>query len=103
MAKKFIGVEEATFQSLAKDVVRLQQEINTAKQDNRNIIIGVVVAAVLIVAAVAVEVIIFHTRVESSVVNNNAQIYDVEKAVLGSITEIQKEIINLKKMPPLAQ
>lgn len=96
MPNKLIKVEEATFQSISKEIVRLYQEVVAVRQENKNIIIGAVVAVILIVASVAVEVIIFHTRTEISS-ERSTHINNIEKDILNNRIEMQKEIINLQK------
>lgn len=59
-ASTLITLEEASLRSLSKDVVHLRDEIKSLRIENRNIIIGSVIAVILIVATVAVEVIFFH-------------------------------------------
>ena len=59
-SEDIIPIDEATQQSLSLAVIKLEKEIKEVRKENRNIIIGVVVAFIFIIGTILVEIMIFH-------------------------------------------
>ncbi|MBI5793941.1 hypothetical protein HZA87_02535 [Candidatus Uhrbacteria bacterium] len=57
-----VDTEQASFESLSRDLITLKEEFQHQRNESRGIILGVVVAALFVFITIGVEVIIFHTR-----------------------------------------
>ncbi|MFA4845038.1 MAG: hypothetical protein WC654_00565 [Patescibacteria group bacterium] len=57
-----VNVEQASLDSLSSELATLKDDMKHQRDESRNIIQAVVVAALLIFVTIGVEVIIFHTR-----------------------------------------
>lgn len=57
-----ISTEQATIVSLAKDIIEIKKELSEQRKENKNFLLWIIGGVVAIVAVVAIEVIIFHTR-----------------------------------------
>lgn len=57
-----IPTEQATIVSLAKNIIEIKEELNEQRKENKNQILWIIGGVVAIVAVVAIEIIIFHTR-----------------------------------------
>ena len=66
-----ISVEQATVGSLSKDVIELQKELVDQRKENKNFIRWIIGGFVAIVAVVAIEIIIFHTRADKDFIDLN--------------------------------
>lgn len=56
--------EQAAIVALAKEVIDLKKELADQRKENKNFILWVIGGVVAIVAVVAIEIIIFHTRTD---------------------------------------
>ena len=92
--KEIINLVEAqaeSIDSISKRLVKAEALIDKQESRNRNIIIGVVVAVVLIVATVAVEVLLsnrsdmqFYSQLEKNIYDQNLKIQDLNN-ILGNL------------------
>ena len=92
--KEIINLVEAqaeSIDSVSKRLVKAEALIDKQESRNRNIIIGVVVAVVLIVATVAVEVLLsnrsdmqFYSQLEKNIYDQNLKIQDLNN-ILGNL------------------
>ena len=88
-SEKLQSIEDVALQDLAKEVDGFKTEIKEVRNENRNIIIGVVVAFLLIVVAVSVEIIIYHT-------SNNSESIELYKKYKEENTTLKHEIHKLE-------
>lgn len=58
----FIPAETAGIKSLDEQVKEINLQITSIRNESKNVIIGVLIAAFLIIVAVSIEVILFHSR-----------------------------------------
>ena len=92
--KEIINLVEAqaeSIDSISERLVKAEALIDKQESRNRNIIIGVVVAVVLIVATVAVEVLLsnrsdmqFYSQLEKNIYDQNLKIQDLNN-ILGNL------------------
>jgi hypothetical protein len=89
--KEIVGLVEAqktTIQSFTERLVKLENLNEKQDSKNQNIIIGVLVALILIVATVAVEVILsnkkdaqFYSSLEKNIYEQNIKVQDLNNQV----------------------
>ncbi len=98
--KPEISTEEATVASLSKDIIELRKELNDQRKENKNFIYCVIGGVVAIVAVVAIEIILFHTRVDRDNFDLQNQYFQEVKQTREKQFEIelrlQREIDSLK-------
>ncbi len=51
-----------SIETISREVIALKQELQHQRGENKNIILAVVVAALLVFITIGVEIVIFHTR-----------------------------------------
>jgi Ca2+/Na+ antiporter len=61
-SNSFIPAETAGIKSLDEQVKEINLQITSIRNESKNVIIGVLIAAFLIIVAVSIEVILFHSR-----------------------------------------
>lgn len=105
--KPDISVIEAGLDSLSKEVVELKKDIKDQRNENKNVIVGVLIAFLLIVITVATEVILFHSNSDKNLldveVRYSQNIRDLREKNLQDNFMLQKEIDLLKEkldLPP---
>lgn len=95
-----ISTEQATIASLAKEIIELKKELNDQRKENKNFILWVIGGVVAIVAVVAIEIIIFHTRADKDFLDLQNQYFQELKDVREKQFEIelrfQRETDSLK-------
>lgn len=89
--KEIVGLVEAqktTIQSFTERLVKLENLNEKQDSKNQNIIIGVLVALILIVATVAVEVILsnkkdaqFYSNLEKNIYEQNIKVQDLNNQI----------------------
>jgi hypothetical protein len=57
-----IDIERATIRSLARGVVKLEADLREIRDESRQIVHAVLVAAVLVFVTIGVEIMLFHTK-----------------------------------------
>lgn len=99
--KPDISVIEAGLESLSKEVVELKKDIKDQRNENKNIIVGVLIAFLLIVITVAMEVILFHSNSDKNLldieVRYSQNIRDLREKNLQDNLMLQREIDLLKE------
>lgn len=78
-----ITTEQATIASLSKDIIELRKGLTDQQKENKNFIFWVVGGVVAILAVVAIEIIIFHTRTDNDYL-------DLQNQYFQEIKELQK-------------
>lgn len=95
-----VPIEQAAIKDISQEVVRLKKELSSLRQENKNIIIGALVALGFVVLTVAIEVIIFHTSNSKDFLDmqnrNYQEIRNIESNRFQGEIRIQKEIDELK-------
>lgn len=95
-----ISTEQATVASLSKDIIELRKELNEQQKENKSFIHWIIGGVVAIVAVVAIEIIIFHTRIDKDYFDLQNQYFQEIKEIREKQFEIelhfQKEINSLK-------
>lgn len=52
----------ASIEVISREVITLKQELQDQRNENNNVIMAVVIAALLVFITIGVEIILFHTR-----------------------------------------
>lgn len=81
--------EKETIDSLSKQLLELKTAFRDQKQNTQNIIIGVLIAFVFVIGTIAVETIIFHTRGNDKV-NQEEDFYEIQR----DLNEIKLKLDN---------
>jgi hypothetical protein len=86
--KPDISAVDAAIVTFTKEIQAIKNELGTQRSESRNVIIGVMMASLLIVVAVAVEVILsnrndanFYSRLENNIYNQNIKVNDLNNRV----------------------
>lgn len=98
--KPDISVIDAGLDSLSKEVNELKKDVKDQRGENKNIIIFVLLALVLIALTVAVEVILFHSRDAKYYLDiqdkSSQEVQGVRKDNFDMELRLQKQIDDLK-------
>jgi hypothetical protein len=97
--KPDISTVDAAIVSISKEVADLRSELKTQRSETKNIIIGVVVALVAIVATVAVQVILANKDSGNSS-DARLNFEDKQASQQIQINDLQNNFSNLKLMNP---
>jgi hypothetical protein len=87
-----ILTEQATFNSLSKEVIDLRKELKEQRNENKNFIYWIIGGVVAIVAVVAIEIIIFHTRTDKDTLDYQNQYFRELSILREKIYEIELQI-----------
>lgn len=91
---------EATVTSLAKEVIELKKELKDQRNENKHFIYWIIGGVVAIVAVVAIEIMLFHTRTDKDTLDLQNQYFQEVKNLQQKNFElelrVQKEIDSIK-------
>lgn len=62
--KPDINAVEAAVQNLSKEFIEIKKAVDAQRSESRNVIIGAILAVIFLVAAVAVEILIFNKQAQ---------------------------------------
>ncbi len=95
-----ILTEQATVNSLAREIIDLKKELKDQRNENKNFIYWIIGGVVAIVAVVAIEIILFHTRTDKDTLDMQNQYFQEVKNLQKNNFEmelrLQKEIDSFK-------
>jgi len=95
-----IPTEQATIASIAKEVIELKKELGDQRKENKNFILWVIGGVVAVVAVVAIEIILFHTRTDKDYLDLHNQYFQEIQKLRDRDSELelrlQKEIDSMK-------
>ncbi|MFA5413057.1 MAG: hypothetical protein WC348_00755 [Patescibacteria group bacterium] len=84
-----ILTEQATGTSLAKELIELKGDLANQRKENKNFIYWVVSGVVAIVAVVAIEVILFHTRADKDFLDLQNQYFQEIEKLREKVSQMQ--------------
>lgn len=97
---KILSAVEAAILEHDEQLKEIRDEIKSIRGESRNVIIGVLIATVLIVATVSIELMVYHTRDNSSIKDFQREYYrEIEELRQNqkSADEMTLEIKELRK------
>lgn len=87
-----ILTEQATINSLSKEIIALKNELDGQRKENKNFILWIIGGVVAIVAVVAIEIMIFHTRTDKDALDSQSQYFHDLADLRERIYEIELQM-----------